>query len=94
MEASKSYPNMSVIAPRKSVIIGKRRMQAVAEGKVTWFNEKKGFGYIEMDGGGDVFVDEPAIQKTGLKTLTFGQLVNFDLVQEPKGSVAKNVDVL
>jgi CspA family cold shock protein len=69
-------------------------MQAVAKGKVKWFNETESFGYIEMDDGGDVFVDRTAIQKTGLKTLTFGQLVNFDLVRGPQGSVAENVKVL
>ena len=69
-------------------------MQAVPEGKVKWFNKQKGFGYIEMDGGGDVFFEQTAIQNTGLKRLIFDQLVNLDIVQGPQGSVAKNVKVL
>jgi cold shock protein len=69
-------------------------MQTVAQGKVKLFNEKKGFGYIEIDSGKEVLVLQTAIQKTGLKTLTFGQLVKFDLVQGPQGSVAENIRVL
>ena len=66
----------------------------MSEGKVKWFNAKEGFGYIEIDDGGDVFVDQTAIQRTGLKKLTFGQRVSFDLVQGPQGSVAENIKVL
>jgi len=69
-------------------------MQAMAKGKVKWFNEKKGFGYIETDSDGDVFFEQTAIRETGLKKLTFGQLVSFDLVQGPQGSVAENIKVL
>ena len=69
-------------------------MQAVVQGKVKWFNEKNGFGYIETDSDGDVFFEQAAIQKTGLNKLTFGQLVSFDLVHGPQGAVAENIKVL
>ena len=61
------------------------------EGKVKWFNEQKGFGFIEKDGGGDVFVHHSAIQGEGFKTLQEGQRVSFDVQQGPKGPAAANV---
>jgi CspA family cold shock protein len=69
-------------------------MQAMPEGKVKWFNERKGFGFIEKDEGGDVFVHHSAIQATGFKTLVEGQRVSFDVVQGPKGPAAENVKAI
>jgi CspA family cold shock protein len=66
----------------------------MAEGTVKWFNEKKGFGFIEQDGGGDVFVHFSAIQDTGFKTLHEGQRVSFDVAQGKKGPAAENVKPL
>jgi CspA family cold shock protein len=63
----------------------------MSEGKVKWFNERKGFGFIEQDGGGDVFVHFSAIQGSGFKTLFEGQQVSFDVQQGKKGLEAENV---
>lgn len=61
-------------------------------GKVKWFNEAKGYGFIEPDGGGrDVFVHYSAIQGEGFKTLSEGQMVQFDIIQGEKGPQASNV---
>ena len=67
-------------------------MQAVAEGTVKWFNEKKGFGFItSSDCGEDVFVHFSAIQGEGFKTLHEGQRVSFEPEQGAKGLSAANV---
>ena len=66
----------------------------MSEGKVKWFNEKKGFGFIEKDSGGDVFVHVNAIQAGGLTTLNEGQRVSFDITDGPKGPSAENVKSL
>jgi CspA family cold shock protein len=63
----------------------------MSEGKVKWFNESKGFGFIEQEGGGDIFVHFSAIQGTGFKTLYEGQQVSFDVQQGKKGLEAENV---
>jgi CspA family cold shock protein len=68
-----------------------RRMQIMSEGTVKWFNEQKGFGFIEKDGGGDLFVHYSAIQAGGFKTLAEGQRVSFDVAQGQKGPAAENV---
>lgn len=60
-------------------------------GKVKWFNEAKGYGFIEQDGGGDVFVHFSAIQGEGFKTLAEGQKVAFEVTQGQKGPQASNV---
>ncbi|MGI5891248.1 MAG: cold shock domain-containing protein [Bacillota bacterium] len=64
------------------------------EGKVKWFNAEKGFGFIERDGGEDVFVHFSAIQSEGFKTLDEGQAVQFDVVDGPRGPQAANVSKL
>jgi CspA family cold shock protein len=66
----------------------------MAEGKVKWFNEGKGFGFIENSEGGDVFVHFSAIQASGFKTLQEGASVSFDIEQGPKGPSAVNVTLL
>ena len=66
----------------------------MSEGKVKWFNESKGFGFIETGEGRDVFVHYSAIQDSGFKTLYEGQRVSFDIQQGQKGPSAINVKLL
>lgn len=61
------------------------------EGKVKWFNESKGFGFIEQDNGNDVFVHYSAIQGDGFKSLAEGERVQFEIVDGQKGPAAANV---
>ena len=62
------------------------------QGKVKWFNAEKGYGFIEREDGGDVFVHYSAIQSNGFKTLEEGQLVRFDIVEGSRGPQASNVE--
>jgi CspA family cold shock protein len=61
------------------------------KGRVKWFNENKGYGFIEREDGEDVFVHFSAIQEEGFKTLTEGQEVEFEIVEGDKGLQAANV---
>jgi CspA family cold shock protein len=63
----------------------------MATGTVKWFNESKGFGFIEQEGGEDVFVHYSAIEGDGFKTLAEGQTVDFEITQDAKGAKATNV---
>lgn len=60
-------------------------------GRVKWFNDTKGYGFIEVEGGDDVFVHYTAIDDEGFKTLRENQLVEFDVVNGDKGPQAANV---
>lgn len=62
-----------------------------ARGRVKWFNNSKGYGFIERESGGDVFVHYSAIRQDGYKTLKEGEEVEFEIKQGPKGPQAENV---
>ncbi len=66
----------------------------MTEGIVKWFNDRKGFGFIEQEDGPDVFVHHSAINATGFKSLDEGARVTFEIEQGPKGPSAVNVTVV
>ena len=63
----------------------------MANGIVKWFNDSKGFGFIEQEDGNDVFVHHSAINSTGFRSLSEGDRVTFEVEQGPKGPAAANV---
>jgi cold shock protein len=69
----------------------KKGVVQMAEGTVKWFNDTKGFGFIQQDGGADVFVHHSAIQSSGFKSLSEGDRVEFEVVKGQKGPAAANV---
>jgi len=63
----------------------------LAEGTVKWFSNRKGYGFIEQEGGPDIFIHYSSINETGYKTLAQGDRVRFDMEEGERGPVAKNV---
>ena len=66
----------------------------MANGTVKWFSNKKGYGFIEQEDGGDIFVHYTSINTDGFKTLSEGEEVTFDIEESDRGPVAKNVSRL
>ena len=66
----------------------------MAQGKVKWFNDAKGYGFIEQEGGRDIFVHYTAIDGEGFKSLTEGQKVEFEIIEGAKGPQATKVTKL
>jgi CspA family cold shock protein len=66
----------------------------MALGTVKWFNAEKGYGFIAIDGGADLFVHYSAVQMDGFRTLEEGQRVEFEIVEVPKGRQAEKVRVV
>jgi CspA family cold shock protein len=64
---------------------------ARTSGTVKWFSQEKGYGFLQQEGGPDVFVHHSAIEGSGFKTLNEGERVEFDVIEEPKGLKAQNV---
>jgi CspA family cold shock protein len=77
-----------MIVINSNILNGENTM---SNGIVKWFNDGKGFGFIEQENGKDVFVHHSAINSTGFKSLSEGDRVTFDVVQGPKGPAASNV---
>lgn len=70
-------------------------VRLLADGKVKWFNDAKGYGFITQEGiEKDIFVHYSAIQREGFKTLREGETVNFEVVDGPKGLQATNVQIM
>ncbi|MDQ1722850.1 MAG: cold shock protein [Pseudonocardiales bacterium] len=74
--------------------VGSSKECSVAQGTVKWFNNEKGYGFIAVDGGQDVFVHYSAIQSDGYRSLEEGQRVQFEVAQGPKGPQADAVEVV
>ena len=68
-----------------------RRRVVKSKGTVKWFNDRKGFGFIKLEGGQDVFVHYSALEGDGFKTLKEGEPVEFEIIQGAKGPQAANV---
>jgi CspA family cold shock protein len=74
-----------------TVLVLREKGEEMSEGTVKWFNDSKGFGFIEQENGPDVFAHFSAIQDEGFKTLEEGQKVSFDVTEGQKGPQASNI---
>ena len=80
--------------PRSNLFPNTTLIRSTTTGTVKWFNESKGFGFIEQESGPDVFAHYSAITGSGFKTLTEGQKVQFTVTQGQKGPQAENIEPL
>jgi cold shock protein len=85
------YPVVAARCPGRRMFL---KEEVLAQGTVKWFSNEKGYGFIEREGGEDVFVHFSAITMEGYKSLTEGQRVEFEVVQGPKGAQAANVQAV
>jgi len=87
------FVNFAAFLLRLTGIFGSKKevVHMATRGKVKWFNEAKGFGFIEKEDGGDVFVHFSEIEGEGFKTLAEGEEVSFEVVDSPKGPKAAHV---
>lgn len=85
---------MNIIKALFQVLTGRSKAMSTVNGKVKWFNDKKGFGFIEQEGGKDIFVHFSAIQGDGFKSLKENDKVTFEVEEGQKGPQAANVRVV
>jgi CspA family cold shock protein len=84
----------TILAARSSNVGEFSLMEVPMTGRVKWFNDQKGFGFIEVEGSKDVFVHHSSIQSEGFKSLKEGDKVEFEVTQGPKGPQASNVRII
>jgi CspA family cold shock protein len=77
--------------PTSGILTGKEGIESMAKGRVKWFDKKKGYGFIEADGQGDVFVHYSNIEGDGFRLLKDGEQVSFEVENSPKGPHAVKV---
>ena len=77
---------------REQLTVFKKEISILANGIVKWFSDKKGFGFIEQEDGGDIFVHHSAINSPGFRSLSEGDRVTFDVEEGDRGPSAKNVN--
>ncbi len=91
LEGRSNLPRPFFYSIGDKALTNARRIYKMANGNVKWFNETKGFGFIQQESGEEVFVHYTAISGDGFKTLKEGEEVEFDIIQGPKGPQASNV---